>query len=531
MTDSVIDEAEHHADGDPPPLPDRATLVILSGLAMGIFLSSLSQMIVSTAIRTIADDLRGLSLMSWATTAYLITATITIPIYGKLSDIYGRKPVYVSAILLFLIGSIACAFAQSMVSLAVFRALQGLGAGGLVSLAFTIIGDIIPPRSRVRYQGYLVSVLVVSTALSPLLGGLFAELDSFSGLTGWRWGFLVNVPIGVASIVVVSRVLNVPHDRQRLGVDWRGAIALTIGLVPLILVVERGREWGWTSGWALVCFAAIAAGFVLFIWAQTRAGDAALLPLRLFRIGSFSVIICVGFLVGIGMYGAMMLIPQYLQIVRGFTPMQAGLLTLPLMFGIVASTTITGRIIAKVGRYKIFLVGGIASVSVGFLIFAQLEWNSALWQIVIPEVIIGLGIGSCTPTLVSAAQNAVPRRDLGVSTASATFFRQAGGMLGLAALFSILFSTLDGNIRAAFAELGLTPAPGIAGEVEIMRDSSFLKEIPLEQAQPYLMGFNDSVSTVFYVSAGIAALTSVVTMFMREIPLVDGSDGQSPVAS
>ncbi len=529
MTSSTIQRdpggpSGHSEATERPVLSHRQILTILSGLMMGMFLAALDQTIVSTAIRTIADDLQGLSLQAWATTAYLITATITTPIYGKLSDIYGRKPLYLTAITLFLIGSLACTLAQSMYSLAAFRALQGLGAGGLMSLALTIIGDIVSPRERARYQGFIVAVFATSSVLGPVLGGLFAGMPEFIGVDGWRWVFLVNVPIGIAALFVVVRVLNVPHERQSHRIDWWGAATLALGLLPLLLVAEQGREWGWTSTAALICFAIGIIGLVLFVAVQIRMADAALIPMRLFRNSTFSVAIIAGFIVGIGMFGSIMLIPQYLQIVQGYTPTEAGLLSLPLMVGIMIGTTITGRVMSATGRYKVFPVTGTALISLGALLFAQIEWDSPLWQPLTYMAVIGLGLGGCMQTLVIAAQNAGTHRDMGVSTATATFFRQIGGTLGVAVFLSILFSTLTANIADAFAGLGIPPTAMHTGGADIMADSSFLQRIPLEQAKPFLIGFTDSISTVFYVAAGVALLATVVAMFMREIPLAESGD-------
>jgi EmrB/QacA subfamily drug resistance transporter len=513
------------ASANPPQLNHRQILTILSGLMMGMLLAALDQTIVSTAIRTIADDLQGLSIQAWATTAYLITATITTPIYGKLSDIYGRKPLYLTAISLFLVGSLACTFADSMYQLAIFRAVQGLGAGGLMSLAITIIGDIVPPRERAKYTGYMMSVWGVASVVGPVLGGLFAGFDTLAGIDGWRWVFLVNVPVGIVALFVVTRVLNVPHEKHQHRIDWWGAATLATALVPLLIVAEQGREWGWTSNGALVCFGIGLAGIAAFLFVESRMGDAALLPLRLFRNSTFSVGVAGGFMLGVAMFGAIMLIPQYLQIVQGYSPTEAGLLSLPLVVGIMTAVVVTGRITQNTGRYKIFPVLGTAIIALGAVLFAQVEWNSPIWQPLLYMALIGLGLGGCMQTLTVAVQNAGPRRDMGVSTASAVFFRQIGGTLGVAVFLSILFSTLTGNIRDAFGSLGVRPSAMPEG-VNIMADSSFLQRIPLEQAKPFLIGFTDSISTVFYVGAAVALLASIVVMFMKEIPLPEARKQQ-----
>ena len=272
-------------------LTHRQILTILVGLMLGMFLAALDQTVVSTAIRTIADDLGGLSQQAWATTAFLITSTITTPLYGKLSDIYGRKPLFLTAISIFLIGSVTCTFAQSMYQLAAFRALQGIGAGGLFSLALTILGDIVPPRERARYQGFFLAVFGTSSVLGPVIGGLLAGAPTILGLDGWRWIFLVNVPIGAVALVVVAKVLNVPHiSRGRPRIDWPGAVLLAVGLVPLLIVAEQGRTWGWGSATAVVCYVVGAVGLLLFGLVERWYGDDALLPLRLFRNSVFSLV-------------------------------------------------------------------------------------------------------------------------------------------------------------------------------------------------------------------------------------------------
>ncbi|GAB3585930.1 MFS transporter [Amycolatopsis endophytica] len=510
-----------------PRLTHKQILTILSGLLLGMFLAALDQNIVSVAIVKIANDLHGFDQQAWATTAYLITATIATPLYGKLSDIYGRKPFYLTAIALFVVGSAACTFATSMYELAAFRAFQGLGAGGLMSLAMTIIGDVVPARERVKYQGYFMMVFGSATVLGPVLGGLFSDFESLGGLDGWRWIFLINVPIGVLALAVVAKVLNVPHQRQDHRIDWFGAVSLAIAVVPLLLVAEQGRTWGWGSTTAVICYAVAAFGVVLFLFVEYVMKDEALIPLRLFRNSTFSVAIGGGTLVGIGMFGSISMIPLYFQVVRGYTPTQAGLLMLPLVLGIMTGSQISGRITAKTGRYKILPVVGTVLIAIGAALYAQVHYNSPLWQPLVIALLIGLGLGGCMQTLIIAAQNAGPRRDMGVSTASATFFRQMGGTLGVAVFLTILFNLLPGKIADAFGG-NLPPGFDQSQLGALQADTSSLHNLPDAVQIPILTGFTNSMHGVFYVAGAVALLASIVLAFMKEIPLAGGPAQPAP---
>src|SRR5215217_7068951 len=336
----------------------RQILTILAGLMLGMFLAALDQTIVSTAIRTIADDLNGFTVQVWATTAFLITSTIATPLYGKLSDMYGRKPFYLFAISIFVIGSALCGLAQSMYQLAAFRAVQGIGAGGLMSLSLAIIGDIVPPRQRARYQGYFLAVFGTSSVVGPVLGGLFAGADQIGPFAGWRWIFYINVPIGLAALVVVQHVLHIPHQRREHRIDWPGAVALVVGLVPLLTVAEQGRSWGWLSGRSVLCYLVGNAGLVAFVLAERACRDDALLPLRLFRNRTFSVACGSSVIMGIGMFGAILVLPLYLQIVKGYSPTAAGLAMVPLVLGIMAGSVVSGQTISRTGRYRAFPILG-----------------------------------------------------------------------------------------------------------------------------------------------------------------------------
>jgi EmrB/QacA subfamily drug resistance transporter len=524
-------------------LSHRQILTILSGLMLGMFLAALDQTIVATSIRTIADDLQGLSLQAWATTAYLITATISTPLYGKLSDLYGRRPWFLTAISVFVIGSILCGFADSMYQLAAFRAVQGLGAGGLFSLALTIIGDIVPPRERARYQGYFLAVFGTSSVLGPVIGGFLAGQATVLGITGWRWVFLVNVPVGIVALAVVARNLHLPHTRRDHRIDWPGALALIVGLTPLLILAEQGRGWGWASTRSLSLMVIGLAGLVGFLMAERRYGDDALLPLRLFRGRTFGIGSVLNFLIGMGMFGGLAALPLYLQIVKGATPTQAGLMLLPMTAGIMAGSIFSGQMIARTGRYKIFPVVGSMLLVLGLLLVSFVGVDTPLWQTMLIMTVFGLGLGGNMQPLVLAVQNAVPPRDMGVATSSATFFRQMGGTLGTAVFLAILFSTVGGKIKGAFrvpensaalqaavsdpnvladptnASVAAAIKSGGALPAGALDDTSFLSHLDPRLARPFLEGFAGSINLVSFCGAMVLLVAAVVVWFLPEEPL------------
>jgi EmrB/QacA subfamily drug resistance transporter len=426
----------------------RQILLVIYGLMAGMFLASLDQTIVGTAIRTIGDDLHGLNDQAWVTTAYLITSTIAVPIYGKLSDIFGRRPLYIFGIVVFLLGSLASSFSQSMFELAAFRAFQGIGAGALMSLPLAIMGDILAPRERAKYQGYFLAVFGVSSVVGPLIGGLFAGANQILWITGWRWVFLVNIPIGIIALLMVLAFLHLPKftSGAKPRIDWFGAAAVIVTLVPVLLVAEEGRTWGWTSVGSISCYVVGAIGLISFILIERAMGTDAIIPLRLFKSRTFSMSIILGVLVGFGMFGALLTLPLYLQIVFGLSPTNSGLASLPLMVGLLIASIGSGQIISRTGRYRIFPITGTLILASGYLVLTFLTYDKPLWYIFIAMFLIGLGLGQMMQTLTLASQNAVEPHQMGVATGASTFFRQIGGTLGVAVLLSVLFAALPGNI-------------------------------------------------------------------------------------
>ncbi|MYW69364.1 DHA2 family efflux MFS transporter permease subunit [Streptomyces sp. SID8379] len=539
-------EAIPAAPGGGGGLSHRQILTILSGLMLGMFLAALDQTIVSTSIRTIADDLNGLSQQAWATTAYLITSTIATPLYGKLSDLHGRKPYFLGAISIFIAGSALCTFSTSMTELAAFRAVQGIGAGGLMSLALAIIGDIVPPRERARYQGYMLATFATSSVAGPLIGGFLAGQDSILGVVGWRWVFLVNVPIGIIALFVVAKVLNIPHTRRDRRIDWWGAFTIALGVVPLLLVAEQGREWGWDSSKSLACYGIGVVGIIAWILVERRMGDDALIPMRLFRNATFSKTSLLSVLIGAGMFGGMLMIPQYLQIVKGASPTKSGLEMLPLMLGMIIASIVSGQITAKTGRYKIFpTIGTVLMVAALLLFHFKVQWDTPLWESMVYMLLFGLGLGGCMQTLVLAVQNAVPPQDMGVATASSTFFRQMGATAGTAIFLSVLFSNVGDKISSAFRSAAGTPQfqaalhdpsvlsdpankpvldmvknPGAGGGgSDVLSDSSFIQQLDPRLSEPFKQGFADSMHVVFLIAAGVIAIAFLMVLWTKEVPL------------
>ncbi|WP_022882345.1 DHA2 family efflux MFS transporter permease subunit [Gryllotalpicola ginsengisoli] len=425
-------------------------LLVIYGLMAGMFLGALDQTIVGTAIRTIGDDLHGLDQQAWVTTAYLITSTIATPIYGKLSDIFGRRPLFIFAIGMFIVGSALSSFSNSMIMLAAFRAFQGIGAGGLMSLPLTILSDILAPRERARYQGYFLAVFGISSVIGPLVGGLFAGSPEILWIAGWRWVFLINVPIGIIALIMVLAFLHLPKfSSHHVRIDWWGATSVIVALVPLLLVAEQGRDWGWTSTGSIACYIIGAVGVVAFIFIEIAMKDDAIIPIKLFHSGVFSMATILGVLVGFGMFGAMMTIPLYLQIVTGLTPTESGFATLPMVLGLMIASIVSGQLVSRTGKYRIYPVTGTAFTAIGFFILTFMTIDKPLWFMMIAMFIIGLGLGQLMQTLIMASQNSVAPQDMGVATASSTFFRQIGGTLGTAVLLSVLFSVMPGNIQTA----------------------------------------------------------------------------------
>jgi len=556
MSDTTADRTGDGALAQPAvtdrpaaPLSHREIVTILIGLMMGMFLAALDQTIVASAMRVIADDLKDLAGQAWVTTAYLITSTIATPLYGKLSDIYGRKKFFIFAISIFTIGSMLCTLAWSVPALAAFRAVQGIGAGGLFSLALAIIGDIVPPRERARYQGYFLAVFGTSSVIGPVVGGILSNQESILGIAGWRWVFLVNVPIAIAALIVVTRTLHLRHTRLDHRIDYWGAVTLSVALVPLLIVAEQGRAWGWDSATSILCYTIGVVGAVAFFLIERGMGEEALIPLRLFSNRTIAAASVSSIFIGMGMFGGLAALPLYLQIVKGSSPMEAGLQLLPMTLGIMFGSVFSGQLISRTGRYRAFPIIG-SAILVGALYgLHYIGADTPLWKTMIGMVFFGVGLGFNFQPLTLAVQNAVPRRDIGVATSSATFTRQIGGTLGTAVFLSILFSQAGERIGDAFARIAPTPAfqsalrnptggdpaanhafveqlraasqsgsPAGAGAAAL-QDSSFINQLDPRLARPFLVGFSEAMSTVFLVASGVLVLAFIASLFLPHVDL------------
>jgi EmrB/QacA subfamily drug resistance transporter len=533
----------------------RQILLVLVGLMAGMFLSALDQSVVSTAMRTIADDLKGLELQAWVTTAYLITSTISTPIYGKLGDIFGRRRLFLIAIIIFVLGSALSALSGSMLELAGWRALQGIGAGGLFSLAITVLSDIVAPRERARYQGYFLAVFATSSVLGPVVGGLFSDAGMLLGIAGWKWIFLINVPIGALALFLVWKFLHVPHTPVKHRIDWFGATTIIMAVVPMLLVAENGRDWGWGSTTSISYYVVSVVGIVAFIYAERKAGDEAILPLKLFKSRTFSMVTILGVIVGVGMFGGMMTLPLLIQIVSGATPTESGFLMLPMVAGMMSASIVSGQVTSKTGQYRIFMITGTGMLTLGYVSLFGYQYDTPMWVLSISMVIIGMGLGQLMQTLTLAAQNSVAPQDIGVATSSSMFFRQMGGTLGVAVFISILFNRLPEAIKSAFENkevmagvseaaqeitqktmAGELPAndpnvvflqnmaanPGALSE-SLNTDSSFLTGLDPRLARPFLMGFAESTVTVFVAAAAVVGIAFAMSWFIKAAPLRDKS--------
>ncbi len=489
------------------PMSHREILVVLAGLLTGMFLVALSQTSITTALPTIAGELGGVDLVAWIVTAYLLAATAATPLFGRISDVYGRDRVFKLALLIFLAGSVLAALAPTMVWLIAARAVQGVGGGGAMVLTMTIIGDILSPRERGRYQGYLGAVFGVAAVSGPLVGGfLVDQLD-------WRWVFWMNVPLGAAALLVTNKVLHLPPRRVQQRIDYLGALLLVVGVSALLLgSAWGGNQYAWSSPMIIslgVTGVVLSALFVL----RQRTTEHPIIPLRLFSSRTFSLVASGAFVVGALMFTAMVFLPVFLQLVTGATATEAGLLMGPLMAGLILASVVTGRLITRTGRYKRYPIAGTALSGLAFTLLATMDVDTTRLQAGAFMALLGIGLGMVMQNLILVAQNDAPAADLGIVTATVNFTRTLGGSIGTAVFGAVMASGLTSRLRRTLPEGADVDPAAVQGTPQaILSMESDIRDA-------VVAAFSGSVSTVFVASVPLAAIAFVLMLLIPEHPL------------
>ncbi|MDF5757131.1 MDR family MFS transporter [Spongiactinospora sp. TRM90649] len=495
----------------------REVMVVLPGLMLAIVLAMLDNMVVGTAMPRIVGELGGLDHLSWVVTAYVLGATVSTPIWGKVGDLYGRKSVFMASIVLFMVGSALCGMAGApifggagggMAQLIAFRALQGLGAGGLMVNAMAIIGDLVPPRERGQYQGVIAGVMSLAMIGGPLVGGFITDHAN------WRWAFYVNLPLGGLALIVLALRLKLPKRRTEHRIDWLGAILLSIGITALVLITTwGGSQYEWASPQIIGLALLAVVSLVAFVPVERRAAEP-IMPLGLFRIRNFSLISAVGFLLGFAMFGAITFLPLYQQTVQGASATNSGLLLLPMMAAAMVVSLIIGRAITKNGKYKIYPVLGGVVMTAGMALLSTQGVDTPTWRTGLYIAVLGTGMGFLMQTTMLIAQNSVEQRDLGVASSAATFFRSIGGSFGVS-LFGAVFS----NQLVA----GLTDRLGPSAERLAAQGGQITPSALAGLPAPVRLGFLESlaaaISSVFWWAILFAVLVPVLAVFIKEVPL------------
>ena len=483
--------------------------MVLVGLMAGSFLAALDQTIVATALPRIVGDFGGVDQLAWVVSIYLLTSTAAMPIIGKLSDIYGRRLLFQISIVVFMVGSVFAAVSQTMGQLIGGRAVQGFGAGGLVVLNFSVLADIVAPRERGKYQGYVASVWAVAAVLGPLVGGFFVD-----NLT-WRWIFWINLPVGVGALVVTSIFLRLPaRERRPVPIDYLGAALLVAMIVSLLLVTEWGGDrYSWTSSQIIGLLLSGLVLLALFVWCERRAADP-VIPPRLFKIPTFRISSSAATIFGMLMFGSILFVPVYFQIVRGDNATNAGLLLMPQMLGILIGTIGAGRLTTRYGRYKIFPIVGLSLLAFAFFALSRIQPDTPIVVALGCMILVGMGIGMTTPALMLSVQNAVPTQDIGASTSALTTLRSMGSSLGAAVFGAVLTARLNSELAQNLGRVARRIDPAL-----LRGSPDQISALPARVQAGVVESFADALSTVFLAAVPIALAALAIVVFMPEIPL------------
>jgi EmrB/QacA subfamily drug resistance transporter len=496
---------------------DKNVRVVVLALMIAMMLAMLDNMIVGTAMPTIVGELGGLEHLSWVVTGYILATAASTPVWGKVGDMYGRKGAFLTSIVLFLIGSVLSGMAQGMGELIGFRAVQGLGAGGLIVGVMAIIGDLVPPRERGRYQGMMAGVMALAMIGGPLVGGTIT--DNW----GWRWTFYINLPLGAVALALVAAVLHLPKKRAEAGIDYLGVVLLTVGITSIVLVTTwGGTEYAWTSARIMELIGIGVATLVGFVFWQTKAADP-VLPLHIFKSRNFTLMALIAFIAGFVMYGATLFLPLYQQAVQGASATNSGLLLLPMLGAMLATSMIAGRVTTGSGRYKVFpLVGGVLMIA-GLYLLSLMDTDTSRVTSGIYMAVLGAGMGCLMQITMLVAQNSVEMKDMGVASSSATLFRTLGSSFGVA-IMGALFNHRVQDVMAEKA--GASGASATQNSAQLDRES--LEKLPAVARQAYQHAVSAGIHSAFLLGAAIAVVVLIAGLFVKEVPLRSGPQRQAP---